>query len=262
MPYSADDRQVILDQLTTNLIGCEILIHDCVDSTNNTALLEAQKGIKEGTVILADSQTKGKGRRDREWYSESNVGIYLSTILKPSIPTERMAQITLVAGVALVRAINDFSQAKAFLKWPNDIFLNHKKVAGILTESYPGGDHTGIILGIGINVNHSRFPVSLQHIATSLAMENGGKFERLSLISSLLNHLDKEYRCFLDEGISPAIDQWNFNSEMFGQHVSLDRGTETFVGTAIRLDEEGHLVILLDSGAETAFDSGEVTLLE
>ena len=262
MPYSADDRQLILDQLTTHLIGCEILIHDSLDSTNNTALLEAQKGIREGTVILADSQTKGKGRRDRQWYSESHVGIYLSTILKPSIPTEQMAQITLVAGVALVRAINDFSQAQAFLKWPNDIFLNHKKVAGILTESYQGGDHTGVILGIGINVNHSRFPVSLQHIATSLAMENGGLVERPPLISSLLNHLDREYRCFLDEGISPAINQWNFNSEMFGKNVSLTRGTETFVGTAIRLDEEGHLVILLDSGAETAFDSGEVNLLE
>ena len=262
MPYSPNDRKWILDQLTTDLIGCEILIHDSVDSTNDMAIHQAQKGMREGTVILADSQTRGKGRRDRQWHSEPNVGVYLSTILKPSLPLEQMAQITLVAGVALVQAINDFSQAKAFLKWPNDIILNHKKVAGILTESYQGGDHTGVILGIGINVNHSRFPVSLQHIATSLAMENGVLFERPPLISSLLTHLDREYRCFLDEGISPVIDQWNFNSEMFGKHISLTRGTETFVGTAMKLNEKGYLVILLDDGAETAFDSGEVTLLE
>ncbi len=261
MPYSTHDRQQILGQLTTDLIGCEVLIHDSVDSTNDMAVLQAQKGMQEGTVILADSQTKGKGRRDRQWYSEPNVGIYISTFLKSSLPPEQMAQITLVAGVALVQAINDYSQAQAFLKWPNDIVLNHKKVAGILCESYQGGDHTGVVLGIGINVNHSRFPVSLQHIATSLAMENGGIFERLPIITALLTHLDREYSCFLDEGIAPAIDQWNFNSQMFGNPVSLTRGTETFVGTAIRLDEEGHLVIMLDSGAETAFDSGEVTLL-
>ena len=262
MPYSKDDRKLILDQLNTELIGCDVMVHDSVESTNDMAISLAQTGSPEGTVVLSDHQTKGKGRRDRSWYSEPHSGIYLSVILKPTLPPEQMAQITLVAGVAMIQAINEFSQAKPLLKWPNDIFINHKKVAGILSEQYQGGDHTGIIIGIGVNVNHSRFPVSLQHIATSLAMENGGSLERLPLIIALLNHLDKEYRLFMDEGLGSAIDQWNFNSDMFGKHVSLTQGNETIVGTAEMLNEEGHLVISLESGEKIAFASGEVALLE
>jgi len=262
MPYSPEDQQWIQSQLRGEHIGREMMTYDSVDSTNNTAKRLVGESDKEGTVILADSQTQGKGRLGRAWYSEEKVGIYLSILLKPSLPPEQIAQITLVAGVALVEAINEFSRVRAYLKWPNDILLNGKKVAGILTENFQEKKHSGIILGIGINVNHSRFPVHLQHIATSMAMENGEIYERLPLITFLLNHMDQEYRSFLNEGISNIVSQWNLNSEMFGKHISLTQGTETFIGTAMKLDEEGQLVILMDNGEEIAFDSGEVTLME
>lgn len=262
MPYSPEDQQWIQSQLQAEHIGREIITYDSVDSTNDIAKRLVGESDKEGTVILADSQTQGKGRLGRTWYSEENVGIYLSIFLKPSLPPEQIAQITLVAGVALVQAVNEFSRARAYLKWPNDIFLNGKKVAGILTENCQKNIHSGVILGIGINVNHAHFPVHLQHIATSMAMENGEIFERLPLITFLLNHLDQGYQSFLNEGISATIDQWNLNSDMFGKHISLTQGTQTFSGTAMKLDEEGHLVMLVDNGEKIAFDSGEVTLLE
>jgi BirA family biotin operon repressor/biotin-[acetyl-CoA-carboxylase] ligase len=264
MPYSPEDQQWIQSQLRAECIGREIITYDSVDSTNDTArrLVDESVSDKEGMVILADSQTQGKGRLGRTWYSEENVGIYLSIFLKPALPPEQIAQITLVAGVALVKAINEFSRARTFLKWPNDIILNGKKVGGILTEHCQDADHSGVILGIGINVNHARFPVPLQHIATSMAMENGEIFERLPLITFLLNHLDQEYLSFLNKGISPTVDQWNLNSDMFGKHISLARGSQTFLGTAMKLDRGGQLVILIDNGEEIAFDSGEVTLME
>ncbi len=263
MSYSQEDQQWIQSQLQAENIGQEIITYDSVDSTNDIAKRLVGKSDKEGTVILANSQTQGKGRRGRTWHSEENVGVYLSTLLKTSLPPEQISQITLVAGVALVQAINEFSRVRAYLKWPNDILLNGKKVAGILTEYCQKKVHSEVILGIGINVNHARFPVPLQHIATSMAMENGEIFERLPLITFLLNHLDQEYRSFLNKGLSPTVTRWNLNSDMFGKHVTLTKGTQTFFGTAMKLDEKrGHLVILTDNGEEIAFDSGEVTLME
>ncbi len=263
MPYSQEDQQWIKSQLQAEHIGQEILIYDAVESTNDTAKRMVGESDNEGTVILANSQTQGKGRLGRSWHSEGNVGVYLSILLKTSLPPEQISKIALVAGVALVQAINEFSQPRAYLKWPNDVLLNGKKVAGILTEYCKKKEHSEVILGIGINVNHAHFPISLQHIATSMAMENGEIFERLPLISSLLNHLDREYQSFLNEGLSPTVDQWNLNSDMFGKHISLTKGTQTFFGTAMKLDaEEGNLVVLTDNGEELAFDSGEVTLME
>lgn len=263
MPYSQEDQQWIQSQLQAEQIGQEILIYDSVDSTNDIAKRLKVESAKEGTVILANSQTQGKGRLGRTWHSEEDVGVYLSVLLKTSLPPKQISKTTLVAGVALAQTINEFSQVRAYLKWPNDILLNGKKVAGILTEYYKKKSYSEVILGFGINVNHTHFPASLQHIATSMSMENGEIFERLPLISSLLNHLDQEYRSFLNKGISPTINQWDLNSNMFGKHLSLTKGTQTFFGTAMKLDEEeGRLVMLTDSGEEIAFDSGEVTSME
>ena len=260
MPYSPIQQMQIKSQVETELIGREIFIYDSIPSTNDRAKQMIADWDREGIIILADSQSEGKGRLGRKWLSESEAGIYLSALVKPDLPQNQISQITLVAGVALVRAINEFSPAKAYLKWPNDILINEKKVAGILTENYQTAGHSGVIIGIGINVNHKRFPLALQHIATSLAMENGDAPDRESLIPVLIKHLDHEYRCFLKEGLSPVLQHWSMNSDMFGMHITITRGNETYPGTAQKLDELGRLVVLLDTGEEMAFDSGEVTL--
>ncbi len=261
MPYSGKEQKWIRSQVNTELIGREIITYDSVESTNDLAKSLVTDWNREGTVILANSQTRGRGRLGKSWHSEKDLGIYLSTMVMPELPPEHMPQITMVAGVAVVQAINEFSQERAHLKWPNDILLNEKKVAGILTENHQDHGHSGIIIGIGVNVNHSRFPIPLQHLATSLAMENGRSFDRLLLIAALITQLDREYRSFLDHGLPPTLQQWSQYSEMFGMHLSLAQGNVNHTGTAIKLDERGRLVVLLDTGEEKAFDSGEVTLL-
>jgi len=261
MPYSGEQQQWIRSHVNTDLIGREILTYDSVESTNDLAKSLVTDWNREGTVILADSQTRGRGRLGKSWHSEKDLGIYLSTMIMPELPPENKPQITMVAGVAVVQAINQFSQERAHLKWPNDILLNQKKVAGILTENHQDHGHSGIIIGIGVNVNHSRFPIPLQHLATSLAMENGQSFDRLPLIAALITQLDSEYRSFLDHGLPSTLHQWSQNSEIFGLHLSLTQGDVTHTGTAINLDERGRLVVLLDTGEERAFDAGEVTLI-
>lgn len=262
MPYSGKDQKWLESQLQTDLIGKVIVLKGSVESTNDLTKTLAQKGAADGTVVLADSQTQGRGRRGREWSSEANVGIYLSILLHPTLSPEQAHQITLVAGVGLIEAINTFSQTRAVLKWPNDVLINNKKVAGILTEFYQGGDHNGIILGIGVNVNNSRFPVELQHIATSLAMENSGSLDKLPIIAAIINNIEKEYWRFMDGEFPTIIDEWNQNSDIFGRHISLSLGEQTFYGTAMKLDEEGQLVLETETGEEVAFDSGEITLLD
>jgi len=262
MPYSANDQKWIQDQLNTDLIGKKIVLHDSVESTNDLAKTLGLEGSQEGTVVLAYSQTRGKGRQGRNWHSEPHTGLYFSVLLHPTTSPELIHQVTLVAGVALVQAINQFSQVRAVLKWPNDVLINHKKVAGILTEFYQGGDHNGIVVGIGVNVNQSRFPVELQHIATSLAMENSGSLEKLPLIAAIINQLEKKYWTFMDGDFASIILEWNQNSDLFGKHLTLTRGDETFHGTAMKLNEEGQLIMELETGQEMAFDSGEITSME
>ena len=167
MLYSQEDQQWIQSQLQAEHIEQEIIVYDSVDSTNDIAKRLVHEPNKKGTVILANSQTQGKGRLGRTWHSEKNVGVYLSILLETALPPEQISKVALVAGVALVQAINEFSQTQAYLKWPNDVLLNGKKVAGILTEYCKKAEHSEVILGIGINVNHAHFPIELQHMGLS-----------------------------------------------------------------------------------------------
>lgn len=249
----------IKENLKTNLIGSEVLVFDEVDSTNDVAKGHLQRD--EGLVILADSQTKGKGRLGRSWHSSKGEGIYFSTLLKPRMPLEHLSQLTLMAGVACVSAISVFSKSKPDLKWPNDILLNGKKLAGLLCE-YCDEKSAGLIVGIGINVNQTEFPGPLAETATSLRIENGRAVDRVDLIRSLITHLDWEYQAYLLEGALPLMQKWSENTAIFGKKITLDRGGTIFHGTATRLDEQGNLVVLTEEGREVFFDSGEITHVE
>ena len=156
------------------------------------------ENLSEGAVVIADHQTRGRGRQGRSWHSEPATGLYLSTLLKPNLPPEKLACLTLMAGVATVSAIHQQTSAPAKLKWPNDILLNGKKLAGILCECIAkSGNTPAVIVGIGINLNHTSFPESIKDTATSLKLETGKNVDRADLILSLLQNLDSEYKEFL-----------------------------------------------------------------
>ena len=190
------------------------------------------------------------------------IDIYLSILLKPLIPPESLSLIVLMAGIAVVDAIRPlFKGALPILKWPNDIIINKKKLAGILCEYCPGEKpKTGtLILGIGINVNHQifDFPESLKTKATSLQIENGLKHEREPIIRSLLEHLDDEYQSFLN-GNSSIIEKWSSRTELFGKEISIFYQMKTYRGIATDLNPEGKLLLKTKKGETLVFDSGEI----
>ena len=213
----------------------------------------------EGLVVIADSQTKGKGRLGRTWHSAPETGIYLSTFIRPNITPEQLPFLTLMAGLATVLAVNEFIAQPALLKWPNDLLLKGKKVAGILCE-YHSRKIPAVIIGIGINVNQNQFPANLKDIATSLKLEFGKDINRTALIKSLITQLDVQYNEFQNNKVQALIDNWARNTDLFGKTISLIKGNQSITGKAIRLDTRGRLVILNDSGKEVAFNSGEVRI--
>ena len=263
MPLS---KNLDVDQIKARrgftLIGSEILAVEEVDSTNELAKRYFQNAAPEGMVFLAESQNKGKGRSGRTWHSPGQSGIYMSVLLKPDLETIQVPPLTLMAGVATVKAINEFSLLPATLKWPNDILLNGKKLGGILCELSFHENRPGVVIGIGINVNNEKnqFPEDLQEIATSLLQANGEPVDRTQLVISLLDRLDREYQTFLKEGTLSMAKSWAQHTEMFGKQIRLTHKRQAITGAAQRLDDQGRLVILTEDGKEMAFDSGEVTL--
>jgi BirA family biotin operon repressor/biotin-[acetyl-CoA-carboxylase] ligase len=260
IPLSAEE---IKNKLAPLRIGSEILVFSTVDSTNEQARQYLERDTPEGLVLIAESQTQGRGRRGREWVSMPGVGLYLSVILKPKIQLRRLPQLTLLAGLAATLAINEFTLQKANLKWPNDILLNGKKCCGILCETHPTNNgETGVIVGIGINVNHSLpdFPNGLKSTATSLKIETEKAIDRLSLVCAILGHLDEQYDAFLNDPKQTLMEKWLENSDMVGQKITVTHGNSSTNGTALGLDSNGRLLMRSEKGEEVAFDSGEVSL--
>jgi BirA family biotin operon repressor/biotin-[acetyl-CoA-carboxylase] ligase len=259
-PLSAEK---IKNKLNSRKIGSKILIFSAVDSTNEQTKQYLEQDAPEGLVLIAETQTQGRGRRGRDWVSIPGAGIYLSVILKPKIHPRRLPQLTLLAGLATTLAINEFTDQKALLKWPNDVLLNGKKCCGILSETHPTRtDETGVIVGIGINANHSPpdFPDEIKSTATSLRIETGNTIDRLSLICALLGHLDKQYNGFLNDPNQALMEKWLENSDLVGKKITVTHGKSATNGTALGLDSQGRLLMRSEKGEEMAFDSGEVSL--
>ena len=264
MPYDYEsDAAIVKDHLNCVHIGSEVLFLPEIDSTNNLAKKHSKNNAQEGLVIIAESQTGGRGRMGRSWHSPPETGIYLSILLKPNLKPDHLSFITLLAGVSAISTINEISHQRANLKWPNDILINDKKVCGLLCEmTQEKGSSFSVVIGIGINVNQlpEQFPKDLKKTATSLRIINGSPINRLTVIQSLLTTLDREYRFFLAEGGHSVIKKWKLNTDLFGKKVSVKRGSVIITGTAMNLDELGRLVLRRDNGHAEVIDSGEVTL--
>lgn len=246
-----------LKNVEVKLIGKKIIIFEEVESTND----EIKKHLKEdeGLVIIANSQTQGRGRLGRDWHSPKGIGLYFSTLVSPIIKPELFPPLTLAAGLATVLALKNFSQSPPYLKWPNDILINGKKVSGILCEMCESNP-LSVIIGIGINVNQEieHFSETLKKTATSLLLENETEVDKDELIVSLITSLDKVYEDFLKNGPQSIAEQWARHTDLFGKKITLVRGGIVYTGTAQRLTEEGKLEIVSNEGESILFDSGEV----
>lgn len=252
----------ISENLTTKYIGKNIMYFQTLDSTNNKAK-QIAKDSSNGTLVISEEQTSGRGRLGRSWKSPKYKGIWMSIILKPEVDPMSITKITQIGAAAIIKAFEEF-HIKAYIKWPNDIIMNGKKVCGILTEMSGELNLVNyVIVGIGINVNIdiNQFPDEIRALATSISNELGSYIKRKELVVSFLNNFEILYEEFIKEGtIKTSIDICKKNSALIGREVKIiTRGKET-LGKALDLDDNGKLVIQFDNGKVEKIFSGEVSV--
>jgi BirA family biotin operon repressor/biotin-[acetyl-CoA-carboxylase] ligase len=232
----------IIPRLNTKIIGKYLYHFSSLDSTNIYAKKIIKKMIPEGTIIITDMQTKGRGRKERSWISPVG-GLWFSVILFPNIPPQKAMYITMAASVAIVKAINDVCGISSEIKWPNDILISGKKVCGILTELDAELDrinHT--IIGIGINVNND-IPKELKNSATSLKNNIGSNISKIDLLCSILNHFDLMYIQVKNFNLEFIRDSWLHLSNLIGKKISVKNEKEIIMGRVIDIDENGCLLV-------------------
>jgi BirA family transcriptional regulator, biotin operon repressor / biotin---[acetyl-CoA-carboxylase] ligase len=250
----------ILPTLRTKWMGKSIHYFNTIDSTNSVAYQLALDGAKEGEVVIAESQEKGRGRLGRQWVSPPSLNLYLSVILRPDIPPHRASLITLLAAVATADAIEKYSGLKPSIKWPNDLLLGKRKVAGLLNEIHSETDHVHfVILGMGVNLNMDEkgFPRAIRVKATSLKREMGRSVSRRAFAVLLLEELERWYERFLKEG-DPVLKAWRDRARIQGRRVRVTSFGEVLIGRAVDIDSDGALILTTKGGKRKRIVAGDI----
>lgn len=251
----------IKEYLNTDFMGRNIHYFNSIDSTNSKAK-EIALEEKEGTVLIAEEQTEGKGRMGRSWVSPKGKGIWMSIILKPNVEPMKVPKLTLVGAAAVYKALENMG-IKAQIKWPNDVLIDGKKICGILTEMSGELNMVNyVIMGIGINVNldEGDFPEELKDKATSLKISTGKEISRKELTANILNEFEKLYLKFKEEdNIEEVLKISRENSILLGEEVRIIRGNNIKIGKAIDINDNGELVVEVGDKVEKII-SGEVSL--
>ena len=258
------DEYKIRNNLNTELIGKKTLIvHEETVSTNIDAFKLASQGAEEGTVIIAENQTSGKGRLGRSWTSFPGRGLYLSIILRPSISPSKGSGITIAAAVALSNTLDEYGIKNHEIKWPNDILLNGRKVSGILTEMKGDADKIDfIITGIGINLNTrpEDYPSDIKKIAASAADSKGEDIDRCAFLQSLLRNFERYYLKFLNSRFPEILEIWKKKASIVGREIKVSLIDETFTGTVKGINAEGFLIVETGTG-ERLINSGDINYI-
>ncbi len=246
--------------LHTKIIGKTMHYYPVLDTTMEKMLFHAQRGAREGTVVITDAQTKGRGRLGRTWVSPKDAGIYFSVLLTPRVAPGEVSKITLLTALAIVEALEHTGDGAFSIKWPNDVFLNDRKIAGILTEIEAEQDLIKFAcIGVGINVNAEKS--QLPATATSLKAEFGKAMPRAELAARVLEALDEYYReVFLRGEFEKKLDDIKQHLRMLGKPVKIIQHHETIEGTAYDIDTDGALVLRTPYGVIKRILSGDVEL--
>lgn len=252
-------------KLSTHILGNPLHFFPTIDSTNTHAANLAREGAVEGTTVIADAQSGGKGRLGRSWVSPAGVNLHLSVILRPPVSTAVAPQLNLLAAIAVADAIGDTTSLSPTIKWPNDVLVAEKKVCGILAEMQTDtGGLRAVIVGIGVNINAplSAFPDELRDKASSLLIASEQVIDRTTFTASLLTHLEKSYVLWLQEGFLTLRVRWErYASHMLGKRISVAVPEGTVVGMVLGLDPDGALVVQGESGERHRLLAGDVTVL-
>lgn len=246
--------------LNTKRVGQRITAYQTTDSTMNLAHRLAEGGEPEGSVIVAEGQSRGRGRLGRRWISPKGKGIYLSVILRPALQLSEVPLITLMAAVAVAGAVQEVSDLTPQIKWPNDLLLKGKKVAGILTELNAELNRVNyVVIGIGINVHTPKRSLPVQ--ATSLYEELGHKVDRVQLARTLLQRLDEHYAEFLNGGAPAILNRWRDFAAFLGRRIRVVAEGRMVDGQAFDVDSHGALLVRTDTGFVEAVSAGEVLVV-
>jgi BirA family transcriptional regulator, biotin operon repressor / biotin---[acetyl-CoA-carboxylase] ligase len=236
----------IQSELQTLTFGRQIRYEPVAKSTQILAHQWARAAVPEGALVIADEQQQGKGRLGRIWHSPPKTGVWMSLVLRPTIPIQQASHLTLLASVGVSTAIINQTSLPIQIKWPNDLLLHGKKVCGILTELRGDQDKIDyVVLGIGINVNQqaNQIPAELKEIATSLAIEGNQIYSRASLIAEVMKELEQYYHLYLDQGFEPIRNKWESFSNLIGKKITAKTPQKEVVGIAESLSADGSLLV-------------------
>jgi BirA family biotin operon repressor/biotin-[acetyl-CoA-carboxylase] ligase len=259
-------RGLRLDLLKTrlgqSLFAANIIYHETLKSTNSLAKDLAGKAAPEGTVVLAEEQTAGRGRMGRRWLSPGYANLLVSLLLRPSIQAEEVFVLTLVLALATIDGVEAVAGLSPVIKWPNDLYIEEKKLGGILTEfsvQYQSVEY--VVLGLGVNVNwNPEDKMSVRYLATSILAETGTKISRTDLLVEVLKRFEVYYSKILSGELDEFYERWNQRSMILGNPVEIQTPEGLIHGTAARIDDRGALIILDEHGQEQRVLCGDVSL--
>jgi BirA family biotin operon repressor/biotin-[acetyl-CoA-carboxylase] ligase len=226
-----------------------------VDSTQTVAFALAADGAPDGTVVVADSQAAGRGRRGRAWLDEPGASLLASIVLRPRLEPARLPGLSLAAAVAVAEALTRTAGVSPRLKWPNDVLVNGRKLAGILLETRLSGERPTTILGVGVNLSQRVFPAEIGQRATSVWLASGRLVDRDSLLAALLDALGDWRRRLERQGFAPVRARWRALADTLGRAVTVDGVS----GVAVDVDADGALVVVDGDGRRRRVVAGEVT---
>ena len=251
--------------LQTDLMGRRVYSYRRIRSTNETAMEMARGGAPEGSLVVAEEQTAGRGRLQRRWHSPPGVGLWASLVLRPRMPSNHVFQLAICGALAIAETITDTTHLPVKVKWPNDVLVKGRKLAGILTETQLDRQKVlCVVLGIGVNVNQNPqdFPRGLHHKATSLRMELKRSISRVSILQDVLLRFEQIYHLFEAQGLAPFLDRWRQLSWVLERRVTLRVGEKEVSGRAVDIAETGALVLEDGSGRRHRFLAGDVSFQE
>lgn len=251
--------ELVGEGLQTKVFGKKIHYTEKVDSTNNVAKKLAEEGAEEGTIVLAEEQSGGRGRLERSFLSPFAQGVWFSLILRPTFLPMEVSKMTLLAAVALTKALHKMGLVECGIKWPNDILVKDRKVVGILTELNASMERINyLVMGIGINTSLTKkeLPKDLRKTVTSFTIENV-PVHRQALLQEVLLQLERYYEIAETEGFKPILAEWKVLSMMMGKEVEVSEPGRSFTGKAVDLDDSGNLIVETEAGRETVL-AGDV----
>lgn len=255
----------IRDGLQTSVMGQQgIHRFERTDSTNRRAKKIAVEGAAEGSLVIAEEQVQGRGRLDRTWFSSAGQDICASLILRPSLPPASASRMVLLTAVAVAETLIQSAGLRATIKWPNDILVSGRKIAGILAEMAVEMDAVDyMVIGLGLNVNTpaEQFPEEIRGSATSVLVETGKPFSRVFLLQRFLEQFEREYNVFRQSGFDPIITRWKALTNMVGRRIAIRTIDGSYSGVVADFDQDGFLILRDGQGGEMRFFSGDVTIM-